>query len=142
MRSWTTNLIELTTTLNGFLVRLKNDSSMLQIILQIFSHCIQVSTAVVEPYNAVLTTHATISHSDCAFMVDNEAIYDICRRRLSIERPSYANLNRLISQVRPSKLLVIVRSFRLIADMNSVLFFGLVLVRFLSSTAGIPLDIW
>ncbi|XP_063620950.1 tubulin alpha-1 chain-like isoform X3 [Cydia splendana] len=59
----------------------------------------QVSTAVVEPYNAVLTTHATISHSDCAFMVDNEAIYEICRRRLSIERPSYANLNRLISQV-------------------------------------------
>ncbi|XP_028178576.1 tubulin alpha-8 chain-like [Ostrinia furnacalis] len=59
----------------------------------------QVSTAVVEPYNAVLTTHATIGHSDCAFMVDNEAIYDICRRRLSIERPSYANLNRLISQV-------------------------------------------
>ncbi|KOB68848.1 Alpha-tubulin [Operophtera brumata] len=58
----------------------------------------QVSTAVVEPYNAVLTTHATIGHSDCAFMVDNEAIYDICRRRLSIERPSYANLNRLISQ--------------------------------------------
>jgi tubulin alpha len=61
---------------------------------------VQVSTAVVEPYNAVLTTHATIGHSDCAFMVDNEAIYDICRRRLSIERPSYANLNRLISQVK------------------------------------------
>ncbi|KAL0129487.1 hypothetical protein PUN28_001631 [Cardiocondyla obscurior] len=59
----------------------------------------QVSTAVVEPYNAVLTTHATIDHSDCAFMVDNEAIYDICRRKLNIERPSYTNLNRLISQV-------------------------------------------
>ncbi|GBP46889.1 Tubulin alpha chain [Eumeta japonica] len=59
----------------------------------------QVSTAVVEPYNAVLTTHSTIAHSDCAFMVDNEAIYDICRRRLSIERPTYASLNRLISQV-------------------------------------------
>ncbi|XP_011147495.1 tubulin alpha chain [Harpegnathos saltator] len=59
----------------------------------------QVSTAVVEPYNAVLTTHTTISHSDCAFMVDNEAIYDICRRKLGIERPLYANLNRLISQV-------------------------------------------
>lgn len=59
----------------------------------------QVSTAVVEPYNACLSTHATISHSDCTFMVDNEAIYDICRRKLSIERPTYKNLNRLISQV-------------------------------------------
>lgn len=74
----------------------------------------QVSTAVVEPYNSVLTTHTTLEHSDCAFMVDNEvtylfiklslyfyfkAIYDICRRKLDVERPSYTNLNRLISQV-------------------------------------------
>merc|ERR1712107_871398 len=46
----------------------------------------QVATAVVEPYNAILTTHATLEHSDCAFMGDNEAIYDICRRNLDIER--------------------------------------------------------
>uniref|UniRef100_A0A0K0FV57 Tubulin alpha chain n=1 Tax=Strongyloides venezuelensis TaxID=75913 RepID=A0A0K0FV57_STRVS len=59
----------------------------------------QVSTAVVEPYNSVLTTHTTLEHSDCSFMVDNEAIYDICRRNLGIERPSYYNLNRLISQI-------------------------------------------
>ncbi|MCP9265946.1 Tubulin alpha-3 chain [Dirofilaria immitis] len=59
----------------------------------------QVSTAVVEPYNSILTTHTTLEHSDCAFMVDNEAIYDICRRNLDVERPSYTNLNRLISQI-------------------------------------------
>ncbi len=59
----------------------------------------QVSTAVVEPYNSILTTHTTLEHSDCAFMVDNEAIYDICRRNLDIDRPSYTNLNRLISQI-------------------------------------------
>ena len=59
----------------------------------------QVATAVVEPYNSVLTTHFTFDHSDVAFMVDNEAIYDICRRNLDVERPSYSNLNRLISQV-------------------------------------------
>nr|CAH0098852.1 unnamed protein product [Daphnia galeata] len=59
----------------------------------------QVSTAVVEPYNSILTTHTTLEHSDCAFMVDNEAIYDICRRNLSIERPTYTNLNRLIGQI-------------------------------------------
>ena len=39
----------------------------------------QVSTAIVEPYNSVLTTHTTLEHSDCCFLVDNEAIYDICR---------------------------------------------------------------
>ncbi|KAF5276898.1 hypothetical protein FQA39_LY06449 [Lamprigera yunnana] len=59
----------------------------------------QISTAVVEPYNAVLTTHTTLEHSDCAFMVDNEAIYDVCRRNLDIERPTYTNLNRLLGQI-------------------------------------------
>jgi len=32
-------------------------------------------------------------------VLDNEAIYDICKRCLDIERPTYKNLNRLISQV-------------------------------------------
>ena len=45
----------------------------------------QVSTAVVEPYNSILTTHTTLEHSDCAFMVDNEAIYDICKKNLGVE---------------------------------------------------------
>ena len=30
--------------------------------------------------------------------LDNEALYDICRRSLDIERPTYTNLNRLISK--------------------------------------------
>ena len=60
----------------------------------------QVATAVVEPYNSVLTTHTTLEHCDCAFMVDNEAIYELCTKRLNVDRPSYTNLNRIISQVR------------------------------------------
>ncbi|KAF7544525.1 hypothetical protein G7Z17_g9884 [Cylindrodendrum hubeiense] len=59
----------------------------------------RVSTAVVEPYNAVLSTHSTIENSDCTFLVDNEAVYDICRRNLDIPRPSFDHLNRLIAQV-------------------------------------------
>ena len=59
----------------------------------------QISTAVVEPYNSILTTHTTLEHSDCCFMVDNEAIYDICKRSLNVDRPSYTNLNRLIAQI-------------------------------------------
>ncbi|CAK9304871.1 unnamed protein product [Gordionus sp. m RMFG-2023] len=58
-----------------------------------------ISTAVVEPYNSILTTHTTLEHSDCSFMVDNEAIYDICKRNLNIQRPGYTNLNRLVSQI-------------------------------------------
>lgn len=58
----------------------------------------RVSTAVVEPYNSILTTHFTLEHSDCTFMVDNEALYDICHHKLGIERPSYTIINRLIGQ--------------------------------------------
>ncbi|KIY49390.1 tubulin alpha-1B chain [Fistulina hepatica ATCC 64428] len=59
----------------------------------------QLSSSVVEPYNSVLTTHTTLEHSDCSFMVDNEAIYDICKTRLGVASPSFTNLNRLIAQV-------------------------------------------
>jgi tubulin alpha len=37
----------------------------------------RTSTAVVEPYNAVLSTHSTIENSECTFLMDNEAVYDI-----------------------------------------------------------------
>lgn len=77
----------------------------------------QLSSSVVEPYNSVLTTHTTLEHSDCSFMVmqilshhlriteiprfkvDNEAIYDICKKKLGVTQPGFTNLNRLIAQV-------------------------------------------
>ncbi|KAF7515843.1 hypothetical protein PCG10_002750 [Penicillium crustosum] len=59
----------------------------------------RTSTAVVEPYNAVLSTHSTIENSDCTFLVDNDAVYDICRRNLGIPRPGYEHLNRLIAHI-------------------------------------------
>ncbi len=59
----------------------------------------QVATAVVEPYNAIFCSHALLEHTDVEFLIDNEAIYDVCRRNLGIERPTYTNLNRLIAQV-------------------------------------------
>jgi tubulin alpha len=58
-----------------------------------------MSTAMVEPYNAMFCTNTGLEFSDCAFLVDNEAIYDICARNLNIQSPTYTNLNRLIAQV-------------------------------------------
>ncbi|XP_037051605.1 tubulin alpha-4 chain-like [Bradysia coprophila] len=77
-----------------------------------------VSTAVVEPYNAILSTHCTLDQTDCAFMVDNQAIYDISHERLGIERPSYSHLNRLISQVVSSITSSIRFNGSLNVDMN------------------------
>lgn len=58
-----------------------------------------ISSTVVEPYNSVLTTHSTLDQVDCAFMFDNQALYDITHHKLGIERPTYTHLNRLMSQV-------------------------------------------
>ncbi|KEP63746.1 UNVERIFIED_CONTAM: alpha-tubulin I, putative [Hammondia hammondi] len=59
----------------------------------------QVSTSVVEPYNAVLSSHSLLEYTDVAVILDNEAVYDICRRNLDIQIPSYCDLNRIIAQV-------------------------------------------
>jgi len=34
----------------------------------------QVSTAVVEPYNSVLSTHSLLEHTDVCVLLDNEAV--------------------------------------------------------------------
>jgi tubulin alpha len=48
----------------------------------------------VEPYNSILTTHANLEYADCSFLVDNQAIYDICQKNLDIEVPSLPDINR------------------------------------------------
>jgi tubulin alpha len=58
-----------------------------------------ISTCVVEPYNALLTTHWLLDHTEVSLLLDNEAIYEICQKQLDIKRPSYEHLNRLIAKV-------------------------------------------
>ena len=52
-----------------------------------------------EPYNAINFTHTTLEHCDVSFLVGNQAIYDLCRKKLEINRPTYTNLNRLTAQI-------------------------------------------
>jgi len=53
---------------------------------------------VVEPYNALLTTHWLLDHTEISIVLDNEAIYEICQKNLDIKRPSYDTLNRMIAK--------------------------------------------
>ena len=41
----------------------------------------QISPAVVEPYNSVLSTHSLLEHTDVAVMLDNEALIAAKRRK-------------------------------------------------------------
>ena len=57
------------------------------------------AASVVESYNAVSHLSSLINNVDLSFVLENTAIREICQQRLGIERPSYANLNRLLAQV-------------------------------------------
>eukprot|EP01083_Nonionella_stella_P086050 238803_1 len=60
------------------------------------------STNVVDPYNALLSTHWLLDHTEISVLLDNEALYDICQRKLDIKAPRYDNINRLIAKVASS----------------------------------------
>jgi tubulin beta len=57
----------------------------------------KVSDVVVESYNATFTFEKLIEHVDATFIIDNEALYDICFQTLKLPSPTYTDLNHLIS---------------------------------------------
>jgi tubulin alpha len=59
----------------------------------------KLSTIITEPYNTVLNTHIGLEYADCVFIVDNEALWDICTHSLNIQKGNFVNINRLIAQV-------------------------------------------
>jgi tubulin alpha len=73
-----------------------------------------LSTAVVEPYNALLSTHWLLDHTEVSLLLDNEAIYDLVIQKLQIKHPSYDHLNRLITKVISS----MTASLRFEGEMN------------------------
>merc|ERR1712051_578940 len=73
-----------------------------------------ISTCVVEPYNALLTTHWLLDHTEISIVLDNEAIYEICQKNLDIKRPSYDTLNRMIAKAVSS----VTASLRFAGELN------------------------
>merc|ERR1712012_1038504 len=58
-----------------------------------------LSTCIVEPYNAMLSTHWLLDHTEVSIVLDNEACYQICQKQLGLDRPTYDNLNQIIAKV-------------------------------------------
>jgi len=77
-----------------------------------------LSTCIVEPYNGLLSTHWLLDHTDVSLVLDNEAIYEICQKKLDIKKPSYANLNRIIAKVVSSMTAALRFQGELNVDMN------------------------
>jgi len=77
-----------------------------------------ISTCIVEPYNGLLSTHWLLDHTDVSLVLDNEAIYHICQKKLDIKKPSYENLNRIIAKVVSSMTAALRFDGELNVDMN------------------------
>merc|ERR1711971_1302017 len=77
-----------------------------------------ISTCVVEPYNALLTTHWLLDHTEISVLLDNEAMYEICQKHLDIKRPSYDVLNRLIAKAVSSMTASLCFEGELNVDLN------------------------
>jgi tubulin alpha len=77
-----------------------------------------ISTCIVEPYNALLSTHWLLDHTDVSLLLDNEALYDICKKNLGIDKPSYAALNVLITKVISSMTAALRFEGELNVDLN------------------------
>uniref|UniRef100_A0A0X3PX55 Tubulin alpha chain n=1 Tax=Schistocephalus solidus TaxID=70667 RepID=A0A0X3PX55_SCHSO len=58
-----------------------------------------LSTAVVDPYNALLHSGFNIPYSNLVVMLDNHAIMQLLSRHLQIEKPTFLFLNRMFSQI-------------------------------------------
>merc|ERR1719346_196869 len=77
-----------------------------------------ISTCIVEPYNGLLSTHWLLDHTDVSLVLDNEALYGICQKKLDIKKPSYGNLNRIIAKVVSSMTAALRFDGELNVDMN------------------------
>ncbi|KAF2358386.1 Tubulin/FtsZ 2-layer sandwich domain [Trinorchestia longiramus] len=58
----------------------------------------KVSSAVVEPYNAILSGHNSLQHCSAAFAADNSFMYDLAYNCLAVARPSFHHINAIFSQ--------------------------------------------
>jgi len=77
-----------------------------------------ISTCIVEPYNGLLSTHWLLDHTDVSLVLDNEALYGICQKKLDIKKPSYKDLNMIIAKVVSSMTAALRFDGELNVDMN------------------------
>jgi len=57
-----------------------------------------ISTCIVEPYNGLLSTHWLLDHTEVSLVLDNEALYQICDKKLKLKKIQYGHLNKLCAK--------------------------------------------
>ncbi|CAI8032616.1 Tubulin gamma-2 chain, partial [Geodia barretti] len=57
----------------------------------------EMSDVVVQPYNSVLTLKRLTQHADSVVVLDNTALNRIAAERLKIQKPTFSQINQLVS---------------------------------------------
>mmetsp|Transcript_36247 Transcript_36247/g.103589 ORF Transcript_36247/g.103589 Transcript_36247/m.103589 type:complete len:473 (+) Transcript_36247:66-1484(+) len=57
-----------------------------------------LSSCIVEPYNCIFTTFYTRDVVNLTPMMDNQAVYRMCKKNLHLEYPDFVHINRLLAQ--------------------------------------------
>mmetsp|Transcript_8227 Transcript_8227/g.16202 ORF Transcript_8227/g.16202 Transcript_8227/m.16202 type:complete len:336 (+) Transcript_8227:3576-4583(+) len=60
--------------------------------------CPQLSNSVLDPYNSTLLLNSVLEKATAAVWLDNEALFEMCRRYFNIESPEFSDMNELIAQ--------------------------------------------
>ncbi|XP_050545309.1 tubulin beta-6 chain-like [Daktulosphaira vitifoliae] len=58
----------------------------------------KVSDTIVEPYNALMAMEHLICDVQGVHLIDNSALFDVCRCKLNLTSPTYGDLNHLVAQ--------------------------------------------
>jgi len=64
----------------------------------------------------VLSMHQLVENVDATYVLDNEAMYDICFNTLKLPQPTYGDLNHLIS----ASMCGVTCSIRFPGQLNSI----------------------
>ena len=57
-----------------------------------------MTSCVIEPYNTMMSMFWSIIHTQTSWIFDNESVIDICQKWLDLRRPTYYDINRVITR--------------------------------------------
>lgn len=64
----------------------------------------QYTDVVIEPYNSLLTLLRLTSYADSVIVLDNLALHNLSPDKVFPRRPSFANINKIVSNVMTASL--------------------------------------
>ena len=73
-----------------------------------------------DSYNAVFSTSSALRHADVSIVFENEALHNICSKKLGVERPSHGNMNEVAAHALSSATTGVRFGGDLNADLNEL----------------------